>query len=97
VWLFRPEQTYTEGHHIPFTGAKIAYKSESTERTTTPFQNKKRWGRQGRRSEKEKGGCDGRRGEEGQNDDSMDPTAQLIRISFPSPSGGEVGVGFILC
>ena len=29
------------------------------------------------------------------NDDSMGPTAQLIRISFPSPSGFEVGVGFI--
>ena len=40
-------------------------------------------------------GGDGRRGKEGQNDDSMGPTAQLIRISFPSPSGGEVGVGFI--
>ena len=29
------------------------------------------------------------------NDDSMGPTAQLIRISFPSPSGFEEGVGFI--
>ena len=37
----------------------------------------------------------GRRGEEGQNEDSMGPTAERIRISFPSPSGCVVGVGFI--
>ena len=22
LWLFKPEQTHTEGHHIPFTGPK---------------------------------------------------------------------------
>jgi len=55
----------------------------------------KRGGRQGGSSEKEKGGNDGRRGEEGQNEDSMGPTAELIRISFSSPHGFEVGVGWM--
>ena len=45
--------------------------------------------------QKEKGGDDGRRGEEGQNEDSMGPTAELIRISFSSPFGFEAGVGLM--
>ena len=45
--------------------------------------------------QKEKGGDDGRRGEEGQNEDSMGPTAELIRISFSAPSGFEAGVGLM--
>ena len=57
--------------------------------------NSERWGRQGGSSENEKGGDDGRRGEEGQNDDSMGPTAELIRISFSSLSGFEAGVGLM--
>ena len=31
----------------------------------------------------------------GQNADSMGPTAELIRISFSSPSGCAVAVGFM--
>ena len=37
----------------------------------------------------------GNSGEEGQNDDSMGPTAELIRISFSSPSDFEAGVGLM--
>ena len=48
--------------------------SERTQRVSYPA-------RHGGSSEEEKGGDDERRGEEGQDEDSMGPTAELIRIS----------------